>query len=474
MSATGVASDRGRHRRWGMLSWRERARTLRVRVTIIASMVMTVAIVTGIGLLYLLQIQTVHRALDAQLGAYVSDIADTSPNGNWPTYLPPSNVDGNVEAQVVGADGTVLAATRTLAGVPPVYALPDGASMPVRLKAAEGVIPGDVRVIGIRRTVAGRQVSIIAGTSTSLLTNLRSAFTSDLLIGFPLILLAAGCGVWFIVGRALRPVDRIRSTVADITSADLSRRVPDPGTADEIGSLAHTMNDMLSRLESSADRQRRFVADASHELRSPLAAIRTTLEVGLAHPDRAPWLVIAERATEQSARLEVLIQQLLLLARADERSLSEHREDIDVFEVLTDLLDQSVTGDIAIDLSLSTATVMIGNPAHIARVFRNIIDNAVRHATTTIQVTSRTQKGQIVVEITDDGPGVGEGDRDRIFDRFVRLDSSRGRGTGTSGLGLAIAREITTAHQGSITVLAHHPHGARFVIQFPAKPPHTP
>lgn len=242
---------------------------------------MTAAVVAGIALLYLLQIQTVHRALDSQLRAYVEDIADTSADGRWPTFLPASNLDGNAEAQVISADGRVLAATRTLAGVPPVYALPTDASTPIRLEAANGIIPTDVRVVGIRRAVAGHQVSIIAGTSTSLLTNLRSAFTSNLLIGFPLILLAAGLGVWLIVGRALRPVDRIRNAVTDITSADLSQRVPEPGTADEIGDLAHTMNDMLGRLENSAHRQRGSspTPPTNYAVRSPQSA----------PPSRSAW-----------------------------------------------------------------------------------------------------------------------------------------------------------------------------------------
>lgn len=449
------------------LPWRERRRTLRVRVTIIASLVMTAAVVAGIALLYLLQIQTVHRTLDSQLQAYVLEIVAASPNGKWPAFLPASNIDGNAQAQVISGEGRVLAATRALAGVAPVFALPADTSTPIRLKAADGVIPGDVRVVGVRRTVAGQQVTVIAGTSTSLLTNLRSAFTSDLLLGFPLILLTAGLGVWLIVGRALRPVDRIRNAVTDITSADLSQRVPDPGTADEIGDLAHTMNDMLSRLENSAHRQRRFVADASHELRSPLAAIRTTLEVGLAHPDRAPWPAIAERATEQSTRLEDLLEQLLLLARADERTLTDQQHCVDLGALLTSLLAGTAAHGINVDVSLSADAATLGNPAHLTRLFRNIIDNAVRHATSTIQVTSAGDDNDLVVEIADDGPGIPEQDRDRIFDRFVRLDTSRERGTGTTGLGLAIAREIATAHRGSITVVGNHPRGARFVVRLP-------
>ena len=251
--------------------------------------------------------------------------------------MAPSTLDANAEAQVTAADGTVLAATRTLAGMPAVYTLPAGSTTPVRQKAADGVIPTEIRVVGLRATVGGQPVTIITGTSTDLLKQVNAEFIRHLLLGLPVILILAAGIVWLVVGRALRPVEKIRHAVTDITSADLSQRVPEPSTSDEIGNLAHTMNDMLARLEAAASKQRRFVADASHELRSPLAAIRTTLEVGLAHPDRAPWPVIAERAAQQSARLEDLIQQLLLLAKADEHLLAANEQLVDVTHLLREI-----------------------------------------------------------------------------------------------------------------------------------------
>ena len=297
-------------------------RTLRTRVTALASVAITVAVVLGVLFMYLLQMQSVRATIDSQLRTYATQIEQSASDGTWPQPLATSTLDSNAEAQVIAADGHVLAATRTLTGLPAVYSLPAGSSTPVRQKAADGVIPTDVRVIALRATVHGQPVTIITGTSTDLLRQVNAEFIRHLLLGLPVILVGAAGIVWLVVGRALRPVEKIRHAVTDITSADLSQRVPEPGTADEIGNLAHTMNDMLDRLDAAASKQRRFVADASHELRSPLAAIRTTLEVGLAHPDRAPWPIIAERAAQQSARLEDLIQQLLLLAKADERLLA--------------------------------------------------------------------------------------------------------------------------------------------------------
>jgi signal transduction histidine kinase len=446
---------------------RRRRSTLRTRVTVVAGLAITAAVVLGLLLMYLLQMSSVRRTVDGQLRTYATQIAQSAVNGRWPTTLAPSSLDSNAEAQVIATGGQVLAATRTLVGLPAVYRLPADSNTPVRQKAADGVIPGEVRVVGLRTTVDGRSVAIITGTSTGLLSQVNSEFVRHLLIGLPIILVLAAAAVWLVVGRALRPVERIRHAVTDITSADLSQRVPEPGTADEIGHLAHTMNDMLTRLDDAAQRQRRFVADASHELRSPLAAIRTTVEVGLAHPDRAPWPTIAERVTEQSTRLEGLIQQLLLLAKADEHQLSAEQQRVDVGALLRDVVANTPAHHLDIDLDVAPGVDTVGNPDHLQRLFRNILDNAVRYARRRVFITATTTADEIRIEIDDDGPGIPAADRDRVFDRFVRLDDSRERTTGTTGLGLAIAREIVLAHHGHLAIADSRTGGTRAVVILP-------
>jgi signal transduction histidine kinase len=438
-------------------------------VTIVASVVITAAVVLGFLVLAELQIDTGRNTVDSQLRTYVTQIEQSGHNGRWPAPLPASALDASATAQVLDASGHVLAASRTLTGMPAVYLLQAGTTQAVRQKAADGVVPSEVQVVATRTTVAGRPVVIIAATSTSLLHQLTTEIAARLLFTVPIALILAGLAVWLIVGRALRPVEHIRRAVTEITSADLSRRVPEPGTPDEIGHLAHTMNDMLERLDDAARQQRRFVADASHELRTPLAAIRTTLDVGLAYPDRAPWPVIAERAVQQSARLEELINQLLLLAKADERQLAGQADEVDLAAVLRDTVAQLPEHRAEIDLRIAANLTTTGDAANLGRLFRNIIDNALRYAAGRVVVSAAADGEAVKVQIDDDGPGIPAADRARVFDRFVRLDSSRERGTGTTGLGLAIAREIAVAHHGDITLLERPGGGTRAVVTLPLR-----
>jgi signal transduction histidine kinase len=441
-------------------------RTLRTRVTVVAGLALSGAVVLGLVFMYLLQSHAVSTTIDRQLLTYAQQIEQSSRGGTWPDPLPPSTFDANAEAQLLAPDGRVLAATRTLQGVPALFTVPPGATVPVRQKPADGLLPGEAKVRSLSATVAGRPVTIVTFTSTDVLSQFTEASARLLIFGLPAILVLAATTVWLVVGRALRPVARIRHAVTAITAADLAQRVPEPGTQDEIGHLAHTMNDMLARLEDSAHRQRRFVADASHELRSPLTAIRASLEVGLAHPDRAPWPAIAERAVRQTQRLEELIHQLLLLARSDDRQLATRQQTVEIRALLEEIRATTVSPH-PLDISAPPDATTIGNPEQLSRMLRNIVDNAIRYARHRVEVTVSTAPDRLQIEIIDDGPGIPADQRERVFDRFVRLDASRARASGSVGLGLAIAKEIATAHHGSITVTDAPESGARIVISLP-------
>ena len=467
---TAGAGVRAQPSGWRRLVRRAGPRTVRTRVTAVAGLALTAAVVLGLVVMYWLQLNSANQTIQGQLGAYATQIEQSAVRGRFPQPLPPSDLGQTAQAQVLASDGTVLAATRNWAGLPALYlyTLPPGSTRPVRTPAGDRMLPDDLSDYAQHATAGGRPVTIITTARTYLQSQVEQTFARLLIIGVPVLLVLACGTVWLVVGRALRPVEQIRGAVTAITSADLSRRVPEPGTDDEIGRLARTMNDMLARLDDAAARQRRFVADASHELRSPLTAIRTGLEVGLSHPDRAPWPEIAGRAVRQSQRLEQLIAQLLVLARADARQLAARGQQVDLAALLTDLAAAPCPPGITIDLSVPPETVTTGNPEDLSRMFRNLLDNAVRYARhrvlITVRITAAAGADSTVVEIADDGPGIPAGERERVFGRFVRLDPSREQASGSAGLGLAIAREIAAAHGATIVLTEAAGGGARAVV----------
>jgi signal transduction histidine kinase len=466
MTANPNPNPNPRPSRWRAATRRLSPRTVRTRVTLAAGLALTVLVTIGLAVLYLLQLRSADHTVQSQLRTYATQIEQSAAEGTFPRPLPNFALWPSDQAQVLASDGAVLAATQYLEGRPAIYRLSPGSATPVRQAAADGVVPGDVLVFGEHVTVGRRPVTIITGTASSysLLHRVSDTFTELMVFGVPGLLILACGTVWLVVGRALRPVEQIRGAVSAISHADLSQRVPDPGTDDEIGSLARTMNDMLARLDDSAARQRRFVADASHELRSPLTAIRTSLEVGLSHPHRAPWPDIARRAARQAQRLEQLISQLLVLAKSDAGQLGSRRQPVSLAPLLADIRASIAAPGVSIDIAIAPGTTTTGNPEELFRMFRNIVDNAARYARHRVLITAVREAADIAIDISDDGPGIPAAERERVFSRFVRLDPSRGRANGSAGLGLAIARDIATAHGATITLAEAEGGGTRAVI----------
>ncbi|MFE5501827.1 sensor histidine kinase [Amycolatopsis japonica] len=283
-----------------------------------------------------------------------------------------------------------------------------------------------------------------------------------LLVGVPVIALLIGAIAWFAVRRSLRPVEAIRSEVAEIGAHDLSRRVPAPDSADEIAKLAETMNTMLARLDTAVTRQSRFTSDASHELRTPLASLRTQLEVLLAHPDRLDWRDACRNALLDITRLQDLVGDLVLLGKLDNAE-PDRAAPVRLSEVVESCLSgrrQGVRAEIGDD------PMVFGDRGRLERLLRNLVDNAQRHARTGVEVRTSIVDEFAVVTVTDDGPGIPVADRERVFDRFVRLDDGRARDEGGAGLGLAIVAEIAHAHGGTVEV-ADYDGGARLVVRLP-------
>lgn len=449
---------------------------MRARTTTAACTVVGVALVVGaVGMLLLLR-RTLVSNIDDAAAARAADIAAQAAQGPLPAILA---VRGGEDAlvQVVDSRGVVVASSANLEGQEAISGLrPAGAGASAR--GLRSVPIGDhreeFRIVALAATSSSGPLTVYVASSLEVVEDSVNAVRGILLVGLPFLVVVVGITTWIFVGRALRPVEAIRREVADISAHALSRRVPAPVVDDEIGRLARTMNAMLDRLQSSTERQRHFVGDASHELQSPLAASRTELEVALAHPDNADWPAAAAGLLEENERMGRLVQDLLFLARADEstgQALPLVQVDLDDV-VLAEAERARGRGGFPIDTSKVSGARVRGRSDDLARVVRNLLDNAQRHAHSRVTVVLGHAGPFVELVVSDDGPGIAEVDRSRIFERFTRLDDARSRDTGGSGLGLAIAREVVAAHGGDIAVEGART-GARFVVRLPREEPAT-
>jgi signal transduction histidine kinase len=306
-----------------------------------------------------------------------------------------------------------------------------------------------------------------------------------LIFGVPAMVALLALVGWLLVGRALRPVDVIRRQAAAIPGTDLQQRLDVPASDDELGRLAQTFNDLLERIAIAADRQRRFVADAAHELRTPLATLRARLEIDLRHaPQREgdPKVTGSRQLSlQQVSRLASLVDDLLQLARLD-ADPRLHRRPIDLDDLVWETVREAREGGAPhLDTTGISPVRVLGDPVALHRVIRNLIGNAVRHAHQTVTVrlfrdsppagnrASASAGGIATLIIADDGPGIPLADRGRVFERFVRLDEGRARDAGGTGLGLAIVADIVTAHGGRVRIDDNHP-GAKVWVELPALP----
>lgn len=297
-------------------------------------------------------------------------------------------------------------------------------------------------------------VTVFVGTSLRDVDAADDTTAAALAVGGPLLLATVAFVTWRVTGRALGPVEAIRAEVAEISDRDLHRRVPVPPTRDEVARLAQTMNTTLDRLESAGNRQRQFIADASHELRSPITVLRTQLEVALAVRDPELWPELISGALQDIERLQQLSSDLLLLARIDAaQPMASVR--LDLGSVVRDAVEARLGDRVPVRTELEDGVLVEGSALWLARVVTNLLDNAQRFAGRRVDLVLRTTGGPsvrtAVLEVADDGPGIPPGDRERVFERFTRLDDARSRDHGGAGLGLAIARDLTAHHGGTLT-----------------------
>jgi signal transduction histidine kinase len=378
--------------------------------------------------------------------------------------------------QVVDANGNVVLFSPNMKGKEPLTRLAPGEvldlpSVPFEDNPSENEPDEDEPFLAVAIPADSPigQLTVVVGRSLESATEAAGAVTRVLGIAVPLLLLVVGAVTWGVVGRALAPVDSISAEVDAISSKELHRRVPDPPGRDEIARLAATMNRMLGRLEEAHHRQRRFVSDASHELRSPVASIRQYAEIALSHPEGSSLRELADVVLEEDVRLQRIVEDLLLLTRIDEGTLELRSAPVDlddlVFEEAARLRGAT---DLRIDVRGVSAGRVTGDRDKLERLVRNLSDNAARHARSTISLSLRDGDGQVMMAVDDDGSGIAAAQREHIFDRFVRLEDARDRDSGGSGLGLAIVLEIAGFHRGTVRVLDSALGGARFEVRFPA------
>ncbi len=390
--------------------------------------------------------------------------------------------------RVVQPDGTVvtnLGPFRTVATPPDLLAAVQGG----QARFTQANVPGTdlpVRLYTVPYLVQGRVAgAIVVGQSLQPNQEVLRELLVILALVVPLTLALASAGGLFLANRALQPIDRLTRAAQQISAQDLSQRLNLDLADDEVGRLAHTFDRMLARLDEAFGRQRQFTADASHELRTPLAIMKGQIGVTL-HRDRAPadYQIVLTDLEEEVDRLTRLVDDLLLLARADDPSPALPREPVDLPTLLHLVADQvhplATAKALTVQLHSTAGLCVPGDPDKLFRLFLNLLDNAVKYTPPQGQISIRatgTDPAQAVVEITDSGPGIAADQVEHIFERFHRADAARSRATGGWGLGLAIAQAIAVAHGGEIAAHAAPTGGSVFTVHLPrdaAFPPCEP
>ncbi|MEM9515219.1 MAG: ATP-binding protein [Actinomycetota bacterium] len=425
------------------------------------------AVVLAVALLSVVESQLVDErfeAAEADLNAYLAglEVAD----GGDPAMATPAPVPSDLTSRVIVIDEFGRPVST---GGPPgstaiqLVPIDDSASL-VAGQIEEVDLGDDVAAVASSVSIGDEQFTITAANPLQPVLDSLDTVRTALWVALPVLIALVGGLTYCVSGRALRPVRAITSRVREIDDQRLAERVPEPAGSDEIRDLAVTMNGMLDRLETAQRRQRQLAADASHELRSPVAASRTQLEVALARPDDADWPATATAVLSETEHLGALIDDLLVLARLE---ADEHPAfvEVDLDDVVR--TEAQRPHDVPVRVSIDRPVRISGVSNQVQRAIRNVVDNAARHASTAVDVALVGRDGWAVVTVDDDGPGIPEDDRQRVFDRFVRLDEARDRERGGAGLGLAIVAEVARTHGGDVQIGESPTGGAQVTLRFP-------
>lgn len=444
---------------------REHSGTVRVRTTAAAVIVVGAALViSAVAAVALLRRSLMSDVRTATL-LRAESVADGLAAGDQDKVISVGDEEEEF-VQVRDADGRVVASSENLAGHDPVARLASGHTRQIRGVPFED---DPFLTVAVSATTPQGALTVMAGSTLEGVTESTQAVTGILAAGIPLLVVVVGAVTWRVVGRALAPVEAMRAEVETISTRQLHRRVPDPLGKDEIARLADTMNRMLTRLEEGQTRQRRFVSDASHELRSPITTIRQHAEVALSHPDGTNLEELAQVVLEENVRLQELVDDLVLLTKMDEGTVPIRFDSVDLDDLLFDEAERlRGATDVRVDTHGVSAGRVSGDKEQLGRLVRNLTDNAARHARGTVVLSLRESEGEVVLIVDDDGKGIPAPERNRVFERFVRLEEARDRDSGGSGLGLAIVAEIAAAHRATVVAADGPLGGARLEVRFPS------
>lgn len=422
---------------------------LRARLLLIGVLGVAAALAIGSVALYTVLTLVSFRNLDDSGAATAADVAALVEQGRLPDPIP---VTGNQIVQVVDSRDRVVSAS---VNADRLTALLLPRELDQALAGARVEVPGSrvgldspLRVLAVDAGTGDARSTVVVAQQFDYIEHSQRILKLTLLGIYPLLLAALALIAWRIMGAALRPVDALRSSADRISGTGQDLRLPVPSTGDEIQALAATLNSMLDRLAASRARQRSFVADAAHELRSPLASMQTQLEIA----DRlGEGTQASHDLQEEVLRMSSLVEDLLTLARFDGEALSaEALEPVDLRPIVQEVVGRYDDARVPVVALTPDSSLVRGRPQDLRRVLANLVDNAVRHATSLVEVSLSADGPDIVLMISDDGPGIAETDRERAFERFTRLDAARDRDAGGSGLGLAIVRELVDRLGGRV------------------------
>ncbi len=458
-------------------SWWRR-RSLRARLIAAALVVVTGGVAAAAALLVWRVHSSLAASLDDTLVRQVRAVSEDITSGGRTPRVPRSAAESTV-VQVIDAAGRVILSSGDIDGDPRVFFVtPAAGNLTLATTTAPDAVDGaSFRVAALQTTTPSGPVTVYVGSPTGPLTAATTELATALAVGVPAIIVLLGVVGWWLLGTALRPVDAMGRQAAAIPGTDLHRRLDVPPSGDELARLATTFNDLLARIEAATDRQRRFVADAAHELRTPLAALRARMEIDLRHPPPAAADTATVRTRQQSlqqvTRLADLVDDLLQLARLDAGGPQLlQRQPVDLEDLVWEAAAEArAQAPPRIDTTGISPVRVLGDPPALRRVVRNLLDNACRYAHTTVTIELRTSTGAATATLTvaDDGPGIPAAERHRVVQRFVRLDDARASDAGGAGLGLAIVADIVAAHGGTVRIEDNHP-GARIHVELPTVP----